>query len=515
VNTPTPEQWIALVAAAACVVLIILYARQTAKTKAAQGGTEQLKSRVTELEGQLAEKDKLAELVAKEEAIKAREQAERSLADRKKELEALRKRIDKKEETLDKRSEDLDRHEGEIKQKQKQLVDAERELEEAYQQARQELQRIAGLTQEQARTFLLSEVEKEVRHDAAALARTIEERAKEESDHKAAWIISQAIQRCAVEQTTETTVSVVPLPSEEMKGRIIGREGRNIRAFEQATGIDLIVDDTPEAVVLSGFDPVRREVAKIALERLVTDGRIHPGRIEEVVAKAQKDVEQSIREAGQAAVLEAGVSGVNADVVKLLGTLQYRTSYGQNVLKHSLEVAHLCAAMASELGTSRVTAKRAGLLHDLGKARDFRVEGAHAQLGAEFASQKGESQEVVHAIAAHHGDEEPKTIEAVLVQAADAISASRPGARRDPLEHYIKRLEGLERIASSFEGVDKCFAIQAGREIRVVVKPDKVDDLAAHRIAKGMVDRIQDELEYPGQIRVTVIRETRVVEYAN
>ena len=510
-----PELLIALLAAAACIVLIILYVRQSARSRAVEGEAKQQKSRVAELETALAEKDKRAELVAKEEAIKARDQAERELGSRKKEVEALRKRIDKKEETLEKRSDEVDRQEAEVKAKRKQLTDAEQELEKAYEAARQELQRIAAMTAEQARAFLLNEVEKEVRHDAAALARSIEERAREEADHKAAWVIAQAIQRCAVEQTTETTVSVVPLPSEEMKGRIIGREGRNIRAFEQLTGIDLIVDDTPEAVVLSGFDPVRREVAKIALERLVTDGRIHPGRIEEVIEKAQREVENSIREAGEAAVLDAGVSGVHPDVVKLLGTLQYRTSYGQNVLKHSLEVAHLCAAMASELGTSRVTAKRAGLLHDLGKARDFRVEGTHAQLGADFARQKGESQEVVHAIAAHHGDEEPKSIEAILVQAGDAISASRPGARRDPLEHYIKRLEGLERIAQSFEGVEKCFAIQAGREIRVIVKPDKVDDLAAHRLAKGMVDRIQEELEYPGQIRVTVIRETRAVEYAS
>ena len=511
----TPEQGIALVAAAACIVLIILYLRQSAKTKAAQGEAAQQQTRIGELEAELTEKDKRAELVAKEQAIKAREQAERELAGRKKEVEALRKRIDKKEESLEKRGDDLNRLEAEVKGRQKQLADTEEQLEAAYAQARKEVERVAAMTAEQAREFLLGEVEKEIRHDASALARSIEEHARLEAEHKAAWIISQAIQRCAVEQTTETTVSVVPLPNEEMKGRIIGREGRNIRAFEQFTGIDLIVDDTPEAVVLSGFDPIRREVARIALERLVADGRIHPGRIEEVVDKAQRDVENSIQEAGEAAVLEAGVSGVHHDIVKLLGTLRYRTSYGQNVLKHSLEVAHLCAAMASELGTSRVTAKRAGMLHDLGKARDFRVEGAHAQLGAEFAAQKGESQEVVHAIAAHHGDEEPKSIEAILVQAADAISASRPGARRDPLEHYIKRLEGLERIAQSFEGVEKCFAIQAGREIRVIVKPDKVDDLAAHRLAKAMVDRIQEELEYPGQIRVTVIRETRAVEYAN
>lgn len=460
-----------------------------------------------------AEKEK--ELAAREQAIKARAQADKDLAGRKKEVEQLKKRVDKKEEQLERRGDELNRHEGEVRKKQKQLGEMQEELEEALQGAVKELQRISGMTAEEAREHLMNEVEKEVRHDAAALARRIEENTRDEADRKAASIVANAIQRCAVEQTTETTVSVVPLPSEEMKGRIIGREGRNIRAFEQLTGIDLIVDDTPEAVVLSGFDPIRREVARIALETLVTDGRIHPGRIEELINKAQKQVDQSVREAGEAAILEAGVSGVDREIVKLLGTLTYRTSFGQNVLKHSLEVAHLCATMASELGISRVTAKRAGLLHDLGKARDFRVEGTHAQLGADFAKQKGESPEVIHAIAAHHGDEDARSIEAILVQAADAVSASRPGARRDPLEHYIKRLEGLERIGTSFEGVEKCFAIQAGREIRVVVKPDKIDDLGAHRLAKSMAERIQDELEYPGQIRVTVIRETRATEYAN
>jgi len=459
------------------------------------------------------------ELGSDEEKKEAREALEEREKDFKPVLdflkEQLKKRVDKKEEQLERRGDELNRQEGEVRNRQKQLGEMQEELEEALQGAVTELQRISGMTTEEAREHLLSEVEKEVRHDAAALARRIEENARDEADQKAASIVANAIQRCAVEQTTETTVSVVPLPSEEMKGRIIGREGRNIRAFEQLTGIDLIVDDTPEAVVLSGFDPIRREVARIALETLVTDGRIHPGRIEELITKAQKQVDESVREAGEAAIIEAGVSGVDPEIVKLLGTLTYRTSFGQNVLKHSLEVAHLCATMASELGISRVTAKRAGLLHDLGKARDFRVEGTHAQLGADFAKQKGESPEIVHAIAAHHGDEDAHSIEAILVQAADAVSASRPGARRDPLEHYIKRLEGLERIGTSFEGVEKCFAIQAGREIRVVVKPDKIDDLGAHRLAKSMAERIQDELEYPGQIRVTVIRETRATEYAN
>ena len=507
---------ITVAAAAACIIILLAWlAALNAKAKSYRRALEEGELRTQEVQAQTEGKRKEAELAARELAIKARLQAEKELAGRKKEVDKLKRRVDQKEEALERRREELNRLETESRDKQQQIAGMQEELEGAYQRARQELQRIAGMTAEEARDELMGEVEKEIRHDAAALARRIEERTKEEADRKAASLIALAIQRCAVEQTTETTVSVVPLPNEEMKGRIIGREGRNIRAFEQLTGIDLIVDDTPEAVVLSGFDPIRREVARLALEALVGDGRIHPGRIEEVVNKAQKSVEESIREAGEAAVLEAGVSGIHPEIVKLLGTLSYRTSYGQNVLKHSLEVAHLCATLASELSTSRIVAKRAGLLHDIGKARDFRMEGAHAQLGAEVARQKGESEEVIHAIAAHHGDEEPRSIEAILVQAADAISASRPGARRDPLEHYVKRLEGLERIASSFEGVDKSFAIQAGREIRVIVKPDKVDDLAAHRLAKNMVERIQSELEYPGQIRVTVIRETRAVEYAN
>ena len=512
----TPTTLTIVAAAATCIIALLAWlAALNAKIKGYRQALDEGQARLRELATETEDQQKEAELAARELAIRARLQAERELAGRKKEVEKLTRRVEQKEEALERRRDELDRQEAGLRGKHEQIAGMQAELESAYEQARAELQRVAGMTVDEARDQLMSEVEKEIRHDAAALTRRIEERAKEDADRNAARFIALAIQRCAVDQTTETTVSVVPLPNEEMKGRIIGREGRNIRAFEQLTGIDLIVDDTPEAVVLSGFDPIRREVARLALEALVSDGRIHPGRIEEVIAKAQKQVENSIREAGEAAVLEAGVSGVHPDIVKLLGTLSYRTSYGQNVLKHSLEVAHLCATMSSELGTSRVIAKRAGLLHDIGKARDFRVEGTHAELGAEVARQKGESEEVIHAISAHHGDQEALSIEAILVQAADAISASRPGARRDPLEHYVKRLEGLERIATSFEGVDKCFAIQAGREIRVIVKPDKIDDLAAHRLAKNMVERIESELEYPGQIRVTVIRETRAVEYAN
>lgn len=453
-------------------------------------------------------------LEAKEEIHKQRAEIEKESKERRSEFQRLERRIVQKEESLDKKLSSIEIKEEEIKAVEVETEKKKRELFELFKKQLHELERLSGMTSDEAKELLLARVKDEIKHEMAIMIKELESKAKEEAEKKARDIITIAIQKCAADHAAESTVSVVSLPNDEMKGRIIGREGRNIRTLETLTGIDLIIDDTPEAVILSGFDPIRREVARIALEKLISDGRIHPARIEEMVQKAQQEVEVEIREQGEQAIFEAGVHGVHPELVKLLGRLRFRTSYGQNVLKHSIEVSHLAGVMASELGLDVKLAKRAGLLHDIGKAVDHEVEGPHVVIGAELAKKFKESPEVINGIGAHHGDEEYKTLEAALVQAADAISASRPGARRETLEAYIKRLEKLEEIADSFEGVDKAFAIQAGREIRIMVKPDKVDDTLTVKVARDIVKKIEDEMEYPGQIKVMVIRETRAVDYA-
>lgn len=453
-------------------------------------------------------------LEAKEEIHRMRADMERENRERRAELQNTEKRLFQKEETLDRRAEALEEREKALASREESVALAEEEVRQLIERQRHELERISGMSSEEAKQMLLTNLEIELKHEFAIMIRDAQAEAREEAEKRARDIITCAIQRCAADHVAETTVSVVSLPNDEMKGRIIGREGRNIRAFETLTGIDLIIDDTPEAVIISGFDPVRREIARIALERLIADGRIHPARIEEMVAKAAKEVEAIIREEGEAAALETNVHGLHPELIRLLGRLKYRTSYGQNVLKHSVEVAHLAGLMAAELGVDIALAKRGGLLHDIGKALDHEVEGPHVDIGADIARKYKESPAVVHCIRAHHADIEAASVEAALVQAADAISAARPGARRETLEAYIKRLERLEDIADSFEGVEKAYAIQAGREVRIMVKPDKVDDANAVRIAREVSKKIEAELEYPGQIKVTVIREVRSVEYA-
>ncbi len=463
-------------------------------------------------EAETVKKEKLLE--AKEEAHQIRVENEKENRERRSEIQSLERRLLKKEEILDKRSFTLDRKEESWTKKNEKLKLREEEVESLYEKQLEKLEDIAQLTTEEAKETLLTKVRKEVSGDMAEMIRSMEAEAKENAEKEARKIISYAIQKYAADHVAETTVTVVSLPNDEMKGRIIGREGRNIRTLETLTGIDLIIDDTPEAVVLSGFDPVRREVARIALEKLIIDGRIHPARIEEMVGKAQKEVEDSIKEEGEQAVFETGIHGVHPEIIKCLGRLKYRTSYGQNVLNHSIEVAHIAGAMAAELGADVDIAKRAGLLHDIGKALDHEIEGPHVDIGVDVARRYKESSEVIHAIGAHHGDIEPETVEAVLVQAADAISAARPGARRETLETYIKRLEKLEEIANSYDGIEDSYAVQAGRELRIMVKPEDTSDSDILYTAREIAKRIESELDYPGQIKVNVIRETRATEYA-
>ena len=462
--------------------------------------------------GESRKKEMLLE--AKDEIHKSRTEHEKEVKERRAELTKQERRLQQKEETLDKKTDAFERKEEELAKKMEALAQTQAEAEQAKAAQMKALEAISGLTQEQAKQHLLKSVEDEVRHETALKIKEIEQQLKDEADEKAREILSIAIQRCAADHAAETTVSVVTLPNDEMKGRIIGREGRNIRTLETITGVDLIIDDTPEAITVSSFDPVRREIARLALEKLIADGRIHPTRIEDMVEKARKEVDRTIREEGERACYETGVHNLNPELVKILGRQKYRTSYGQNVLNHSVEVSHIAGLMAAELGVDVALAKRAGLLHDLGKSIDHEVEGSHVQLGADMARKYKENPVVVNAIEAHHGDVEPKTVIAVLVQAADAVSAARPGARRENVENYIRRLQKLEELTGSYPGVEKAFAIQAGREVRIMVKPEQVTEDNMILLARDIAKKIESELEYPGQIKVNVIRETKAVEYA-
>ncbi|ANU46369.1 ribonuclease Y [Enterocloster clostridioformis] len=459
-------------------------------------------------------KKREALLEAKEESLKTKNELEKETKERRAELQRYEKRVLSKEENVEKKADALEKKEADLVRRENILSKRTAEVEAQYEQGIQELERISGLTSEQAKEYLLKSVEEDVKHDTAKLIKELENKAKEEADKKARDLVVTAIQRCAADHVAETTVSVVQLPNDEMKGRIIGREGRNIRTLETLTGVELIIDDTPEAVVLSGFDPIRREVARIALERLIVDGRIHPARIKEMVEKAQKEVENNMREEGEAACLEVGIHGIHPELVKLLGKMKFRTSYGQNALKHSIEVSQLSGLLASELGVDVRLAKRAGLLHDIGKSVDHDMEGTHVQLGADLCKKYKESATVLNAVESHHGDVEPTSLIPCIVQAADTISAARPGARRETLETYTNRLKQLEDITNSFKGVDKSFAIQAGREVRIMVVPEQISDDDMILLARDVSKRIEDELEYPGQIKVNVIRESRVTDYA-
>jgi len=494
--------------------LLGFYLRKTFGEKQLDAARSSAGRIVADAEKQAETLRKEAVLEAKDEVFKIRADAEADAKERRKELTALETRLMQREESMERRAESLDKREHQLSSMQGQLDKRDKDLEDAIAEEKARLESLAGMTSDEAKQVLLKRIEEDVKHDAAAMIRDVENRAREEADKKARNIVGIAIQRVAADHTAESTVSVVHIPSDDMKGRIIGREGRNIRAFEQMTGISLIIDDTPEAVILSSFDPVRREIGRVTLESLLADGRIHPARIEEMFGKAEKLVEQQVHEAGEQAVFETQVHGVHAELVRTLGRLRFRTSYGQNVLKHSLEVSYLAGVMAAELGVDVKLAKRAGLLHDLGKAIDHEVEGPHALIGAELAKRLGEHKDVVHCIEAHHGDIEPSTVEAVLVQAADAISASRPGARRETIESYIKRLEKLEELASAHKGVEKVYAMQAGREVRVMVKPESISDADSVMLARDIAKEIEEQMQYPGQIRVMVIRESRAIDYA-
>ena len=491
----------------------MVYRKKVAESKI-QGAETEAK-RLVEVAKKEAENLKKEEIFkAKEEIMNNRKELDQEIKERRGEIQKQETRLIQKEENLEKRAENFERKEREVDKEIQELEKQKEELEELHNQEMVELQKIASLTREEAKARLLSEMDKELTAEKAALIREKEQKAKEDATKNAKEILTYAVQKCAADHSQETTVSIVALPNDDMKGRIIGREGRNIKALETLTGIDLIIDDTPEAVVLSGFDPLRREVAKIALEKLIEDGRIHPAKIEEMVEKAKEEVENTIKEEGERAVLETGVIGLHPDIVRLIGKLKYRTSYGQNVLNHSIEVSNLARIMAEELGLDPKLARRAGLLHDIGKALDHDMEGTHVEIGVEILKKYKENPIVINAVEAHHEDVKPQTLEAVLIQAADAISASRPGARRETLEAYIKRLQNLEEIADSFEGVEKSFAIQAGREVRIVVEPEKISDDKMTILAREVSKRIENEMDYPGQIKVNIIRETRVVDYA-
>ncbi len=515
------ELWLALVLiiaaavvfAAVGVVAGMVYRKNVAEKEI--GSAEQEANRIISEAMKTAEaKKKEAVIEGKDEIHRLRNEADKDINDRRKEVQRQERRIQQKEESLDKKMDQLERKEDNVNKKLKDVDNRLLEVEQVKKSQFEMLERISGYTQEQAKTYLLQKLDDELDHEKATKIMDFEQQLKDESDKKARNIISLAIQRLAADHVAEATVSVVPLPNDEMKGRIIGREGRNIRAIETLTGVDLIIDDTPEAITLSCFEPVRREIARVSLEKLISDGRIHPARIEEMVDKARREVEATIKQSGEHAVIEAGVNGVHPELVKLLGRLRYRTSYGQNVLNHSLEVSYLAGIMAAELGMDPATAKRAGLLHDIGKALDHEMEGSHIELGVDVTRKYKESDAVIHAIHAHHGDIEAKTVVACLVQAADAISAARPGARRENLENYIKRLEKLEAVASGFEGVESSYAIQAGREIRIMVKPEVVSDEKMIPLAREICQKIEADLEYPGQIKVNIIREARAVDFA-